>query len=286
MDKDKLKKIALRTLKIFGESNMFVYAGNATLFIITAAFPLIMLIIAIVNLLPGYSPKDVAEFLFRILPDLGAIQELVGSMITNLRNQSGGLLASVAALTTLWSASGGVNAIRLGLNQLDGDEKGKGLHNVLKRLVFTLMVVILVPALLLFNMLGTSIQSIIDGIFEKLGADKLLQLRDSIASILQAGTLIVPVAALFAVLLLYAYLPAQRHTLKSRIPGTVFMGVGSFLFTKIFTFAIPRFYHASSLYGSLASLFLALLWIRIVMMILFAGGALNKALEEENILTE
>ena len=43
----------------------------------------------------------------------------------------------------------------------------------------------------------------------------------------------------------------------------------------------PRFYHASSVYGSLASLFLLLLWLRFVVMILFAGGALNHALEEE-----
>ena len=281
MNKEKVKKIALRTGKIFGEGNMFVYSGNATLFIITAAFPLLMLIISIVNLLPGYSPKDVTEFFFRILPDLGSIQALVESMVTNLRDQSGGLLASIAALTTLWSASGGVNAIRVGLNQLDPEYKGKGVQNILKRLAFTLLFVILVPAFLVFNMLGSSIQNIIDGIFERMGADKLLQLKESIASVFEIGTLIVPIAGLFAVLLLYAYLPAMRHTLKSRLPGTIFTGVGCFLFTKLFAFFIPRFYHASSLYGSLASLFLALLWIRIIMMILFAGGALNKAIEEE-----
>ena len=53
------------------------------------------------------------------------------------------------------------------------------------------------------------------------------------------------------------------------------------VFTELFAFFVPRFYHASSLYGSLAALFLALLWIRVIIMILFIGGALNKALEED-----
>ena len=279
---DKVKKTALHTLRIYLDTNMLVYSGNATLFMITAIFPLVMLVIAIVNLLPGYSPENVAEIFFRLLPNLESLRELVESMITNLRDQSGGLLASIAAITTLWAASGGVNAVRVGLNQLDGGDSGRRLHNMLfKRVVFTLLVVVLIPAFLVFNMMGSSFLHILDNLFEKLGAEKLLQLRDFLASALHIGTLIVPVAALFVVLLMYKFLPAKRHTLKSRVPGTLFAGVACYLFTQLFGYFIPRFYQASSLYGSLASLFLALLWLRILMMILFAGAALNTALEEK-----
>ena len=55
-----------------------------------------------------------------------------------------------------------------------------------------------------------------------------------------------------------------------------------FAFTELFAFFIPRFYHASNLYGSLAALFLLILWLRFVVMILFAGGVLNRTLEEEH----
>ena len=245
---DKVKKIALRTLQIFLDTKMLVYAGNATLFIITAIFPMLMLVISIVNLLPGYSPESVAEIFFHLLPNLESLRELVESMVTNLRDQTGGVLASIAAVTTLWAASGGVNAIRVGLIQLDGGEPGKRLHNMLlKRIIFTLMLVILIPAFLVFNMLGSSVQHVMDNIVAKLGAEKLLQWRDSIASVFQIGTLLVPIAALFVVLLIYMFLPAKRHTLKSRIPGTVFTGVACFLFTQLFSFFIPRFYHSSSL---------------------------------------
>ena len=283
MNKERLKNISLSTIKLFLESNMLVYSGNATLFIITAAFPFIALIISIVNVLPWYSPTDVIEFFFRILPDLEPFRDFISGMVMNLKSSSGGVLIGVAALTTLWSASSGVNAIRVGLNQLDGGEKGKVQHNIIKRLVFTLMLIILIPALLIFSMLGDSVQNIIGGIFERMGAEGLLHLKEILDSVFQAGTLIVAVAGFFAALLLYAKLPAKTHTLKSRIPGTIFTGVASFLFTKLFSFFIPKFSGSSSLYGSLASLFLILLWIRIIMMILFAGGALNKAMEENGI---
>ncbi|MBQ2096275.1 MAG: YihY/virulence factor BrkB family protein [Firmicutes bacterium] len=283
MNKEKVKKISLSTVKLFLESNMLVYSGNATLFIITAAFPFIALIISIVNVLPWYSPTDVIEFFFRILPDLEPFRDFISGMVMNLKSSSGGVLIGVAALTTLWSASSGVNAIRVGLNQLDGGEKGKVQHNIIKRLVFTLMLIILIPALLIFSMLGDSVQNIIGGIFERMGAEGLLHLKEILDSVFQAGTLIVAVAGFFAALLLYAKLPVKTHTLKSRIPGTVFTGLVSYLFTKLFSFFIPKFSGSSSLYGSLASLFLILLWIRIVMMILFAGGALNKAMEENGI---
>ena len=293
----RLKTLLLQGIDIFQKNNMTVYSGNATLFIVTAIFPFIMLIISIVNLLPGYSTKDVADILFHILPDLDPIKELVESMITTLRNQSGGLLASAAAVTTLWSASKGVFAIQQGLDQLDQEEedsdpteeekeqlkkKGKSVvRSILKRLIFTLMLVVLIPALLVFEMLGDSILGAIYSAFEKLGSDKLTATLSRIDSFFQTSSLLVILFAVLVILQFYAKLPEKHRTLKSQLPGALLTSVGWLVFTKLFSFFIPRFYRASSLYGSLASLFLVLMWLRFVVMILFAGGVVNRALEEE-----
>ena len=226
LTKEKAKALVLRTVRLFLDNNMFVYSGNATLFIITAAFPFIMLIIAIINLVPWYSPADVSDVLLQLLPDLGQVRELLESMMSNLRNQSGGLLASAAALTTLWSASGGVNAIRVGLNQFDDAEKEKGVHNILKRLVFTLMMVVLIPALLVFNMLGSSVLNVVNSILERIGIEGLAELEETLASVFHVSNLIVAGVGLLAVLMLYAYLPITRHTLKSRLPGAKIAAAG------------------------------------------------------------
>ena len=59
----RLKKLLLQGIEMFQGNNMPVYSGYATLFIVTAVFPFIMLIISIVNLLPGYSVTSVAAVL-------------------------------------------------------------------------------------------------------------------------------------------------------------------------------------------------------------------------------
>lgn len=303
----RIKELCIRGFRMFQDNKMTVYSGYATLFIVTAVFPCIILIISIVNLLPGYSTEDVVTILFQILPDLGPIKDLVVSLMTDIKDQSGGLLASAAAVTTLWAASKGVMAIQKGLDQLDSDQPdgaqpdsaqpdsepeqkvnaglvAKGMSiakGILKRLLFTLMLIILIPALLVFEMLGDSIAEIICSAVKKANPDVLSSTLENIDSFFHISSLVVILLALLVIMAIFAVLPATRRTLKSQFPGALLTGVCWFLFTELFAFFIPRFYHASSLYGSLASLFLLLLWLRFIVMILFGGGVLNRALEEE-----
>ena len=293
----KIKALLLRGIEMFGEARVSVYAGYATLFIVTAIFPCLMLIISIVNLLPGYSAYDVAGILLQILPDLEPIKELIGSMVLNLQGQSDGVLASVAAVTTFWSASNGVYAMQQGLDQMDlkgkdeaekedGGLKEKGgsaVRSILKRLFFTLIVIILIPALLIFEMLGDSVSTAICSAVEKVNPEELNSILTSIDSFFHISSLVVMMFAFLVILQIYAKLPEKQRKLKSQIPGALVAGIGCLLFTKLFSFFIPRIYHASSLYGSLASLFLLLLWLRYFIIILFAGRILNLTLEEEKV---
>ena len=222
----------------------------------------------------------------------------------DIKDQSGGLLASAAAVTTLWAASKGVMAIQKGLNQLDSEDvdseakdeveaetkedKKRGLLEkgiaiakpILKRLLFTLMLIILIPALLIFEMLGDSLASTICSAVKKANPDVLNSTLENIDSFFHISSLVVILLALLVIMIIFAKLPAKGRTLKSQLPGALATGICWFLFTELFAFFIPRFYHASNLYGSLASLFLVLLWLRFIVMILFGGGVLNRTLEE------
>ena len=101
----------------------------------------------------------------------------------------------------------------------------------------------------------------------------------TVDSVFHISSLAVIFLAILMILAIYALLPAKRRTLKSQLPGGILTGLCWTAFTKLFSLFIPRFFNAS-LYGSLASLFLMLLWLLAVVMILFAGGVLNHVLEE------
>ncbi len=97
--------------------DMAVYAGHATL-LLTAALPLLMWVLVIINMLPFYSVSDIAALVAQLLPDIPAIQSMAVDVIANLNNQSTTFMASFAAITTVISASGGMAAVQRGLQKL------------------------------------------------------------------------------------------------------------------------------------------------------------------------
>ena len=98
--------------------DMAVYAGHATLLLLTASLPLLMWVLMLVNLVPGFSVEGVAELLADFLPQIPEIQTAILGLLQNLSGQSAQFVASLAVLTTIVSASGGMNALQIGLQRL------------------------------------------------------------------------------------------------------------------------------------------------------------------------
>lgn len=239
--------LVLRSVSIFTDNKMEVYSGNATLFIMISFVPFFMLVVAIVNLLPGYSLKDLLEIILQILPDLEPIKKLIEYLLESIKNQTSGLLISVTAITTLYSASKGVSAIKKGLDQLDGQEEeietedeenieikktGKKLFwGLFKRIIFTLLMVILLPVLLVIEMFGdTTVTSIV-------------------------SSLVIMVLVLFVIIQIYAFLPAIHKKLKSQVPGALLSGICWTVFTKLFSIFVPLIYSSSHFLWSYGSNF-------------------------------
>ena len=257
---------------IFLDKDLLVFAGNATLKILTAFFPFCMLILAVLNWLPGYSPDDLTDRIFSSLSDMPQIRAAVLQMMYNLKEQSTGLLASIAALTTLWSASSGVSSIQKGLRKVSPAPYTFVRYKLLS-VTFTVVLIILVPVFLLVDLLGSTLL----GLLSQVGkvADELVSV---ISRILDVTGIISAFAAFVLVILVYTQL-AGRRSLRSQLPGAVFTTVTWGLFTKVFELFIPVLWK-SSLYGSLATVFLAAMWLQIAISILFIGSIINRQLAD------
>ena len=276
--KKRLFSLGKKTVKVFVESDAPVYAGHATLSLITAVFPLLMLIISLLNMLPWYSPEDLTELVFRFLPDLPQVKALFLSVVMSLRTQSTGLLASVAALTALWSASAGVTAIQKGLKKITpGVEKSVWDKPI--ALLCTFLIIILIPAFLVFNLLGDSLVGLLHSFSAHFGFEEITA---KIIYLIRCSGVVSAAAAVVLILILYTLLPGGKRPLKEQIPGAVFTSLGWLIFTEAFTRFVPLFWK-SSVYGSLASLFLTITWVKVSVMILFLGNALNAAWKEEHV---
>lgn len=268
--KKPLKPIIMKTWKIFSEREMSVYAGHSTLYVLISFVPLLMLITAIVNFLPFFNIDDLSDFLVRILPDLDQVRDMILGLVRNISNQSRGLMLSISAVLSLWSASRGVAALQKAMSRVY-DIKNPP-RSIVTVMVFTLILLVLVPALLVFSLLGDSIR---DTLIELMPDSSVM-----IGLVMRISRLITLYVTVSLVVLIYTFLSGRTKSLKSQLPGAVFTMVIGETFSRAFAYFIPRFWKSASLYGPLASVFMVIMWLRILMTILLLGAALNRALEE------
>ena len=273
MKRKKLKRIVVNTYKAFTQNELPVYAGNATLYIFMSFVPLLLLIVSIINLLPLFNLDDLAKMLETALPNLDQIQRLIMDILRNLNRVSGGLVLSVSSIMLLYSASRGVSAIQKGLMKVYLIKDP--LRNIVVSLLYTLVFIILVPALLIFHLLGDSVRELLENLLPGF----IVQ----IGSVMRISSIITVGISVVIVLFTYLILSGRTRSLRSQLPGTIFTLIGWDLFSRGFAFFIPRFWKSAAYYGPIGSVFLVIMWLRTMVTILLLGAALNRALEMEHL---
>ena len=153
----KIIDLAKRTQRIYAGNEMAVYSGYATLYILMAMIPLLTLVIGLVNLVPTVDLENLRSVVQELLPDVPQVQTMFDTVIANVNRRAGTLAVSVSVIASLWSASAGVAAIQDGLQKISGTG-GSFIRKRGAALLYTLLFVLLIPALLVFRVLRGSIE--------------------------------------------------------------------------------------------------------------------------------
>ena len=263
--------IATAVVRKYLALDMAVYAGSATLFLLMASFPMLMWVLVLVNLLPGFSVESVAELLADFLPQIPSVQESTIQLLQNLSSQSAQFVASLAVLTTIVSASGGMSALQIGLQRLTPGSRRTFLNRLLAvgdTFVFELLLLVML-----------ALQGM-KSLFARF-ADTLPFFRHNAAVVHEAqrvaniGRFVIIPLLFVLLLLIYTYVPGGRRTLRSQLPGTIFATAGWLIFSRVFSFYILHFWRLSYIYGSLTAVILIILWLYVIINLLFIGAGLN-----------
>ena len=271
----KLLSVARETQRLYAENEMAVYAGYTTLYILMAMVPLLTLVIGLVNLVPTVDLEHFKNVVQELLPNIPQLQTMFQAVIANVNRRAGQLAVSISVLASLWSASNGVNAIQMGLRKLNGAPAASFLKKRGSALLYTLLFILLIPALLIFRVLRGSLRTLIASLGQTLG---LPEQAGWLLRVLQLSGILTAALMALMVLLAYTFLQGERRSFRDQLPGAVFATLLWLAFSALFEVFISRFWKASSLYGSLASIFLAAMWLKTITTILFYGEALNVAL--------
>ena len=253
-----------RILSQIADDKITVYAAQASFFVIISAVPFLSLLISIAGIIV---PADLPDF-FADLPLPEGFRAVFDTVLHDLRTAPNVPLLSVSAVTTLWSASRGISAIRSGLELVYRASPSRGfVTHRFKSLVSTLAFIAIITAavtLMLFgNFLGEWFR------IAKI-SDVIMHLRTPV--------FILALCVLFTIM--YASTARRSTRVKNGIlphlPGAVFSSVGWTLFSYFYSLYITHFPSASYIYGSLAAICLIMLWLYFCMIILLLGAEVNK----------
>ncbi len=263
-------RLLLRCKQIYDKysnDEMTVYAAQASFFTIIAAFPFMMLLLAMIQLIPSITKANLLQLIITIIPSTLEINSIIVTIIDDLYTNSPAAVLSVTAVAAIWSASKGMLSIERGLNRVFGQEKKRSY--IMTRLIcagYTIVFMVICLLTLVLLVLGSSIQSFMNAHFPLVA--------EVTQYILTFRTLFVFMLTIcFAVL--YTYVPEKKQEFLYQLPGAAFSTLVWIAFSFVFSIYFNNFGNYSVMYGSLTAIVLLMLWMYSCICILFLGAEIN-----------
>ncbi|MBQ8523816.1 MAG: YihY/virulence factor BrkB family protein [Clostridia bacterium] len=257
---------------IIARDRISVYAAQATLFIVISSIPFVMLLFSLSQFI---IPDRIYDFLISFGNSLpGSAKSLYMNIIEEMYARPAMNLISITAVTTFWTASRGIAAVRGGIATVYKAYKHKGFfRGIIISLIYTAVFVALIIALVLVLLFGEQLFNILSGKFALIARfSGVFRYRIVIFFIF---------LTLFFDLLYYA-VGKRAHLFTGKffehLPGAVISSAAWVLFSYFYSLYTLIFSGASYIYGSLAAIVLLMLWLYFCMMILLFGAEVNKIL--------
>lgn len=261
--------------KAFDEEDLLSNAAQVAYFFLFALFPLLLFLLSIFGLVLD-SATDLKAEMFQYLRQAmpTSAGELVQKTIEEVTDSSSGGKLTFGIALALYSASAGVDSIRVVLNGIYNlTEKRPWWKTKLLSLAMTLGLGILVTLALGIILYGSRFTNLI-----------LNQINLPIQSPIILGVLQFVVVAIVLVLifaLLYNYLPQHKEPKWVWVSPGAIIGIVLWLILS-FTFRLYLSYFDSydKTYGSLGAVMILMLWLYLTALVILVGGSINAVLQE------
>lgn len=264
----KAKKIfreIINLIQKIPEHHVAAYAAQSAYFFILSLIPIILLLMTLVQYTP-VTKADVMTAVLQIFPS--NINTMLTSIVNQVYNQSMGIIP-ITVLVALWSAGKGVLALATALNTIFGcPETRNYIYIRLRATVYTVLFIMMLIVMLVVAVFGNTLYDFLVG---------HLPLLDRIAGLLVwLKILVAPALLTILFLYVYKYLPnSDEIMLKEQIPGALLAAAGWMACSFLFSAYLDWFQGFSSMYGSLTTIILIMLWMYFSMYCILLGGELN-----------
>lgn len=245
----------------------FELAGYLAFTALFSLFPFLIFLAALAGFLgDAQAANAFIDFLFEFTP--ADVAETLAPAVREVMDSRRGDLMTIGIVIALWTASAGVEALRVVLSRAYGVEDNRSM--VMLRLQSIGLVIVASFAFFIASVTviaGPLIWQFVDGLFG-LGTDVRL--------IWVVARYIIGVATLFAVLLaLHRWLPPRRFPWRDLAPGVLVTLVLWVLVSSGLSFYLGTLGDWSATYGALGGVVITLMFLYLVAIAFILGAELN-----------
>lgn len=250
----------------FSRDEMSVYAAQVSFFIILAAFPFLMLLLAVIQIIPFINESDLLKILVDLVPN--TLDALVINVIETIYSGSPVAILSATAVAALWSSSRGMLSIERGLNRVYDVKIQR--NYIYRRIIcsgYTIVFSLVCVLSLVLLVFGEMLQRQLLVWFPMLNRFSFM--------ISQGRTIFTLFLLIIFFVGLYTFLPFKKQKIRYQFPGAVFAALAWSLFSIAFSIYFKYFKSYANMYGSLTAIVLLMLWLYFCICILFLGAEIN-----------
>ena len=259
----------------FFETDVMSASAQVAFYFSFAFFPLLLFLITLFGMVLESTEElrgELYQYLAQIMP--GSAYQLVQTTMDEIiQNSSGGKL-TIGALVTLWSASAGIDSLRIALNRVyEVKETRAWWKTKLQSLVLTFLFILL---------LGIGLAAVTAGWTLAKAALTGIGLEVSspwIVTAIQWGAIVI--VMIFSTAVVYSWLPNFKEFHWVWIsPGAITAILVWIVFGSLFRLYLQYFNSYNKAYGSLGAVIILMLWMYITGLALLLGGTINSVLTE------
>jgi membrane protein len=248
--------------------DIFALASQLAYYLVLSFFPFLIFLLTLVGFI-NLNSKEVLEGLRTILP-ISVMELTEATILEVLGSQNTGLLG-VSIILAVWTASSGFRAVIKGINKAYNIHEERtyirrAMVSFISTIALALTVLIALASLVFGKVIGNYLI-------------EMLPFKEAIGliwNVLRYGVIIFILIFVFATI--YRYTPSKKLKWKEVLPGAIFSTIGWLLISIIFSFYINNYNNYSRFYGSLAAVFILMIWLFLSSIIFMFGVEINSVL--------
>jgi membrane protein len=257
----------LATLRIFWNKcrrdKINAYSAQSAFFMMLSMIPFLMVFSSMIRY-TSISEEMVAKVISHLMPDY--ISPFIISLVEEVYARDTGITV-ITAVAAIWSAAKGVQYLTDGLNCVNGLRETRNWF-ILRgwAIVYTVVFLIAIVFSLLILVFGNSLKGLAEQYIPFLSG--FMNVMTYLRGLIVLGALII------FFIIVFTALPNRKLSFKSQIPGAVICGVSWYIFSFGLSVYVDYF-NGFSMYGSLTTIALIMLWLYFCMYILMISAEIN-----------